>query len=217
MGTLARGSRRVLLLLVLLGLAYVGWVFAPSLLPEVREWAGLVDPPAAGEAEPTPGLADSVLARVQEFRQIGDGEIALGGRELTSVLRYSIPGLVPSGIQDLTVELDEGRVRLSAGVALGAFPEIPDLGPVLGILPDTANVVLLGSLMAFGQEESALLVHGIDASRIPIPRRLIPGILRGIGRVDRPGLPAEALSIPLPAGLRSAYILSDSLILSFAP
>ena len=217
MGSLARGIRRAVLVVVLLGVAYLGWVFLPVFFPEIRGWAGLTDAPSSGGAEPSPSLADSVLSRVQDLRQGGHGEMALGGRELTSVLRYSLPGLIPSGIRDLAVELDEGRVRVSAEVALAAFPEIPDLGPILGILPDTVNVVLLGSLMAFGDQESAFLVHGLDASRIPIPRRFIPGILRGIGRVDRPGLPAEALSVPLPAGLRSAYILSDSLILSFAP
>ena len=73
------------------------------------------------------------------------------------------------------------------------------------------------ALVPFGEEESALLVHGVEASRIPIPRRLIPEILRAIGRVDRPGLPREALAVPLPAGLGSAYILSDSLIISPVP
>lgn len=217
MGFLARGFGKVVLFLILAGGAYLAWIYLPALLPQVREWTGLADTPPAEDVQPSQALADSVLTRVQEFRQAGDGQIALGGLELTSVIRYSLPGLVPNGIQDLSVKLDEGRVQLSAEVVLGAFPDIPDLGPILGILPDTVGVVLLGSLLSFGEEESALLVHGVDASRIPIPRRLIPGILRGIGRVDRPGLPPEALAVPLPAGLRSAYILSDSLILSFAP
>ena len=166
---------------------------------------------------PSAALADSVLARVQEFRQGEELQMALGGREVTSVLRFSLPGLIPSGVKDLRVALEDGRVRISAQVVLASFPDLPDLGPVLGILPDTLDVVVDASLVPFGEEESALLVHSVEASRIPLPRRLIPEILRAIGRVDRPGLPPEALAIPLPAGLGSAYILTDSLILSSAP
>jgi hypothetical protein len=143
--------------------------------------------------------------------------MTLGGREVTSVLRYSVPGLIPSGIREPEISLEDGRVHLSAVVVLGAFPELPDLGPILGILPDTLSVELEASLMPFGPEESALLVHSLEASRIPIPRRLIPEILRAVGRVDRPGLPPEAMAVPLPVGFASAYILTDSLIISSDP
>ena len=39
-------------------------------------------------------------------------------------------------------------------------------------------------------------------------------ILDALGRDTHPGLPSEALLVPLPSGLSSAYILADSLILS---
>jgi hypothetical protein len=192
-------------------------LWGPSAYPKLREWAGLAPPPAPEGPGSSPELADSVLTQVQAFRERGEGRMALGGREVTSVLRYSFPGLIPSGIRDPAVELRDGRLHLSAEVVLSSFPDLPDLGPVLGILPDTLAVVLHASLMPFGQEESALLVHGIEASGIPIPRRLIPEILRAMGRVGRPGLPPEALAVPLPAGLGSAYILTDSLIISSVP
>jgi hypothetical protein len=85
------------------------------------------------------------------------------------------------------------------------------------MLPDTLDVVLQASLMPYGEVESALLVHQVEASRIPIPRQLIPQILTAMGRTDKPGLPPEAMTVPLPAGLGSVYILGDSLILSTEP
>jgi len=174
-------------------------------------------PPDSGGPVPSQALADSVLEEVQDFRREGQGQLALGGREVTSVLRYSLPGLIPVGISDPEVRFGDGRVHLAARVVLRDFPDLPDLGPILGILPDTLDVVLHASLVPFGEEESALLIHDLEASRIPIPRRLIPEILRAVGRVDRPGLPPEALAVPLPSGLASAYILTDSLILSSIP
>jgi hypothetical protein len=208
---------KFLLLLLLGALAFAGLRWAPAGLVALRGWAGAAPETDPGEAPPSAALADSVLARLQEFRQGEEGQITFGGREVTSVLRYSLPGLIPSGVYDLKVALRDGQVRLSAQVVVAAFPGLPDLGPVLGILPDTLDVVVNASLVPFGEEESALLVHGVEASRIPLPRRLIPEILRAIGRVDRPGLPREALAVPLPAGLGSAYILSDSLIISPVP
>jgi len=97
---------------------------------------------------------------------------------------------------------------------LGSFPDLPDLGPILGILPDTLDVAFEAALMPFGNGRAALLIHHLEASRIPLPRRFIPDILTAVGRTNQPGLPPEALLVPLPSGLGSAYILTDSLILS---
>lgn len=217
MGCLRNAVGKILLLLALGVAGFAAWTWGPWAVPVVREWAGLVPPPVPAGALPSPELADSVLARIQAFRRTGEGRVALGGREVTSVLRFSVPGLIPSGVHDLAVDMAEGGVHLSAQVVVSSFPDLPDLGPILGILPDTLAVVVHGSLVPFGEEEAAFLVHGAEASRIPIPRRLIPEILRAMGRVDRPGLPPEALAVPLPAGLGAAYILTDSLILSSLP
>lgn len=217
MGSLRRLLGKIVAILAFGGAVYAGWVWGPVVYPKLKEWAGFEPPPAPEGPAPSAELADSVLSRVQDLRTRGEGEMALGGREVTSVLRYSLPGLIPSGIQDPGVDLREGRLHLSARVVLSSFPQLPDLGPILGILPDTLDVVLHASLVPFGENESAILVQGIDASRIPIPRRLIPEILRAMGRVDRPGLPQEAVAVPLPAGLGSAYILTDSLIISSGP
>jgi hypothetical protein len=210
-------TRRAFLLLLLAGVVYGAWRWGPLHFPRFGERIGVV--PASRPPDPGASreVADSVLATLQEIRERGGGRMAVGSREVTSVLRYSLPGLIPPGIRDPEVTLREGQVHLSAEVIVAAFPDLPDLGPIMGILPDTLRVVLHASLTPFDTEDSALLVQGIEASRIPIPRRLIPEILTAMGRVDRPGLPPEALAVPLPAGLASAYILADSLILSSLP
>jgi len=206
-------------LLLLLGAAYAGWRWGGLVFPQIQERLGspeVVRP--ADEPGPSPEVADSVLERVQLLQGSGEGDIvALAGREITSVLRYSVPGLVPKGVRDPEVSFKEGRAHLRAKVALDAFPELPDLGAVMDLLPDTVTVELEASLLAFGSQTAALVVHRIDANRIPLPRRVIPDILRALGRRDQPGLPPEALLVPLPAGVISAYIHSDSLFLSYDP
>jgi hypothetical protein len=133
---------------------------------------------------------------------------------VTSVLQYSLPGFVPQGITAPEVALRDGRVDVRARVAMEVFPDLPDLGGIVGILPDTLDVAFQASLTPFGNGKAALLVHRIEAARIPLPRRLIPQILDAMGRKDEPGLPLEAVAVPLPSGLGTAYILGDSLILS---
>lgn len=216
-GCLKRVVGKILLLVALVAAAYAGWLWGPAVFPRIQSWmeSGLAEAPEA--AGPSKELADSVLEGVRRFRENGGGRMALGGVEVTSVLRYTVPGLIPPGIRNPVVSFGGGRVHLSAEVVLAEFPELPDLGPVLGILPDTMEVVMEASLMPFGSEESALLVHKVEASRIPIPRGLIPEILRAMGRVQRPGLPPEAMAVRLPSGMGAAYILTDSLIISPNP
>jgi hypothetical protein len=210
------GKAVTLVLLVMA--AYAGWRWGPEVFPWVHERLGLSPDEEVGGVVSSPELADSVMLRVQDYlRDEGPGRLALGGDELTSLLRHSVPGLIPDGVLDPEVRLEDGRVNLRARVALGSFPNLPDLGPVIGMLPDTLDVAFQASLMPFGKGTAALLVHRLEASRIPLPNRLIPEILTAMGRRDYPGLPADALLIQLPSGLGSAYILTDSLILSIDP
>jgi hypothetical protein len=198
--------------------AYAGWRWGPQVFPQLHDWLGWGAEESSVGPEPTPELADSVLAQVQVLRR-GDAEapLVLGSGELTSVVRYGAPSMIPDGISEPLVTLVDGRVHVQARVTLEAFPELPDLGPIIGFLPDTLDVSFEASLMPFGDRRAALLLHGIEASRIPLPRRLIPDILGAMGRRDEAGLPPEAILVPLPSGLASAYILTDSLILSRDP
>lgn len=139
--------------------------------------------------------------------------MALTGVEITSLLRHSLPGLLPPGLADPAVEVRDGRLHLRARISPAEFPRMPDLGPLLGVLPDTVDFRAEASLVPYDEIEAALVVHEAEASRIPIPKRLIPELLKALGRVERPGLPPDAVAVPIPAGLSSAYLLGDRLIL----
>jgi hypothetical protein len=207
--------RKVFLLLLLIAAAYAGWRWGPNVFPRIHEWLGMETGAGSEEVFSSPELADSVLAQVQRFRR-GEGadQLVLDASEITSVARFSAPELIPPGVVGPEVTLREGRVHFRSRVVLESFPDLPDLGPFLGILPDTVDVNLQASIMPFGEGRAALLVHRVEAMRLPLPRRLVPEILLAMGRKDMPGLPPEAFLVPLPTGLGSAYILTDSLILS---
>jgi hypothetical protein len=143
--------RKLLILLLVLLAAYAGWLWGPKVFPRIHDRLGL------GGTEPeaivsSPELADSVLAEVQQFRR-GEGpdQLTLDANKLTSVARYSIPELMPAGMVDPEIRLRDERVHIRSRIVLEAFPELPDLGPILGILPDTLDVAVQASVMPFGE------------------------------------------------------------------
>ena len=204
---------RLLLVGVLLAAgAYAGFRWGPEMEPRVRAWLG--QEPEEGDAVPTPELAEATLDRFETFREgTGPGRLQLGSLELSSVVRYALPGLLPPGVADPGVEVEDGRIYLSARVATAAFPELPSLDEVVGFLPDTVDIRMRGSLLPFDEEQAALHVDRIQAMKVPLPDRFVPKILEALGRRDVQGLPPDALMIPMPEGLRSAYVQADSLVL----
>lgn len=210
LGCLRSCLGKALLLVVLAAGAFAAWQWGPELLPQVQSWLGVGEE----EVPPSPELAEATLDRYEAF-QAGEGpdRMSVGDTELASVLRYALPGLLPPGVSEPMVEMDDGRVRMSARVALAQAPRLPSLDEVVGILPDTVTLAMKGTLTPLDGGGMALVVDEITAARIPVPGRMIPDILTALGRTDRPGLRPDAMEVPFPQGLESAYILRDSLIL----
>lgn len=212
--------RKLVSLLVLVLVAYAGFRWGPYVFPAVERALGLGEPvyveapPGSVPDRPSPEVADATLDRFEAFRRgEGGGRLALSGNEVSSVIRYAFPGIIPPGVDQPEVALEEGRVRLSARVALEAFPRLPALDQVVGILPDTVRVEMEGALVPLDQRFLALLVDRVEASGIPIPRRMVGDILAGLGRSGPASLPADALSVPIPDGIQAVFVQKDSLVL----
>jgi hypothetical protein len=202
---------RLLILAVLAAAGAAVWWNYPQLLDRVRGFRGQEQ---AAEAVASPELADATLDRFEAFQAGSQGsEMKLGDAELSSLVRYSLPGVLPPGVEDPSVRVIDGRLHLAARVSLDALPDVPALREVVGLLPDTVPVEIRGTLAPFEAERAALHVDRIEASRIPLPARYIPEILSALGRAHTQNLPADALLVPLPRGLESAYVLRDSLVL----
>lgn len=217
-GCMSGCLRNAGLAVVAVAFAWAGWKWGPAVFPRVEEWVAGARSDIAAEAdevrEPSAAIAETTLDRVEAFRA-GDGpsRLELDAVELSSVLRYALPGIVPPGIGAPTVEFDGQSVVLSARVETAAIPNLPALDEIAGLLPDTVDMRLRGTLLPFGDGWSALQVERVDAERIPLPSRLIPGILTALGRRPREGLPERALAIPLPSGLDRVYVEGDRMVL----
>jgi len=206
--------------LVLALVAFGALRWGPAALPLVERALGLGDsvwvpaPSGSGPALPSAEIADETLDRFERFRRGEGGDrLALGSTELSSVLRYAMPGLVPGGVADPEVFLEDGRVRVRARVAVQAFPRLPQLEQVMGILPDTVLLEMVGVLERLDQSFLALRVDRVEVARIPIPQRMVADVLAGLGREGPPSLPADALAVPVPDGVASVVVQGDSLVL----
>lgn len=205
--------------LLLAGVAYAGFRWGPAVLVRAQQALGITATAAAGPGDadgpaPSPEIAEATLERFERFRRgEGEGRLALGGTELSSVVRYALPGLVPRGVADPTVALHDGRVRVSARVATEAFPRLPRLEEVMGLLPDTVLLEMEGALIPIDQAFMALRVDKVEASKVPIPSRLVADVLAGLGRRGPASLPADALAVPIPDGVGSVSVQRDSLVL----
>lgn len=208
--------RRLAFAFALVAAAYAGFRWGPAVFPRFQTMLGIeADGGASAEPAPSPEIAEATLDRFERFRAGGEGQrLALGGTELTSVVRHSLPGLLPRGVADPEVRLRDGKVHVSARVAVSSFPRLPRLDQVIGLLPDTVLMEMRGSLLPLDQTHLALVVDRVQAARIPIPTRMMGEVLDGL-RGDRggPGLPDNALPVPLPDGLEAVYVESDSLVL----
>ena len=207
--------KKLALAVGLILVAYAGFRWGPAVFPNIERVIG-IEPagPVVPEAQPTPELAEQTLDLFEQFRAGETGDrLMLGGTELSAVVRYSLPGMIPPGVTALTIELDRGQVNVSARVAVESFPNFPRLDDILGLLPDTILLEVRGSLVPLDQRHMALVVDRVQAARIPLPTRMVAEVLSAFGRSGPASLPDDALEVPLPDGLRSVFVQRDSLVM----
>lgn len=197
--------------LLLLG-AVVGaaWIYGPDAAREFRSEHGAASSAAAA---PSPEIAAEAVNRYQEVveGELDEGEFT--AVELESILTYRLPEYLPEGIDEPSIRFRDGELILGLRMARTLLPDVPELERIMEILPDTVPVQIRGSLLPVGEREAAFMVRRIDVANVPIPRRFYARILEGLDPREREGLPAEAISVPLPPGVGSALIRNDRLVL----
>jgi hypothetical protein len=205
-----RGCFGSIVMVGLLGAAaFAGWRWGDPFFRRVASGTESVE-----RLQATRELSDHTLERFEAFRRgEGEGRLVLGSLEIESVLLYGVPQMIPPGVEAPSVRMKDGVIEVSGDVSVASFPRLPDLGGVIGFLPDTVRVEVKGTLAPLNAQRSALVVHKVSALGIPLPDRMITDILAAFGRQPIDDLPSDAMPLPLPDGIESAYILRDSLVL----
>ena len=207
-------ARRTVLAVLFVLAAYAGWKGGDIIFPRLETALGVAE--AVGDRDSplvTPQAADLAKERIEAFRASDDPELRLEPFEVSSLLRYSVPGLIPRGVHDPSVTMEGDRIEIQASVIPSVVPSLPDLGVIVGILPDTVGVSIGGTLVPFADGGSMLLVKDMAVQGISLPSRTFPDILAALGRTDTNGLPPAAILVPAFSEIRGAYIENGELVL----
>lgn len=164
------------------------------------------------EEQASPELADEASAKLTELRRGRRTNVALGEAELQSLLLYKYPQLLPAFVDSPRIRLEDGKIEVKGRIPVERLPQLNELGEAAAFLPDTTEVAVVGQLLPLSSGRVALAVDQVRAARIPLPKRLVSSALRKLGRKDEPGLPADALAVPLPPGVDAAYVRGDSIV-----
>lgn len=160
----------------------------------------------------SPELANRADVKLTALRGGRAQRIAFSELELQSLLQYKYRQLLPAFVDSPRVTLKGNRIEVKARVPVDRLPQVNELGEAAAFLPDTTEVAVRGELLPLRKGRVALAVDQVSAARIPLPQRLVAGALRKLGRKDEPGLPRDAMAVPLPGGAEAAYVRGDSLI-----
>ena len=209
---------RLALVAAILLASYAGWKWGDSVFPRVEAALGIAPSEAFGVIEVieevSPQAADRAMERIQAFRDSRAAELRLKPFEVSSLLRYSLPDVLPTGILDPAVEMDGDRFELTAGVLRSALPDLPGIGGIARmLLPDTVPVVAAGTLAPFDDRGSMLLVSEIVVSGMSVPSSAYRDILAAVGREEEAGLPEAAMRLPAFEEITGAYIEGGELVL----
>jgi hypothetical protein len=199
---------------VVLLLGLLAWSQWDRLRP-LRERIGLSA--RAEEIPASPELAERAGKKLKDLEGGKESQVVFEAHELQSLLQFKFQQLLPAFVDSPTIALENDRIAVHARVPVDRLPSISELGEAAGFLPDTAEVDLVGQLLPLDSGRVALAIEQVRAARIPLPHRLVPKALRRLGRKDEPGLPEDALALPLPAGAAAAFVRGDSLVLLARP
>jgi hypothetical protein len=202
--------RRIVVLVILVGVIGAGWLFRDCL---GTAWRGIGGRGDRETLATTQEAADAAYARLAALADGSASRVALSAIELQSLLEFRYPGVLPAALGEPRLEFAGDRIRLRARVPIDKLPNVEGLGEVAAFLPDTTELTVTGRLLPLVEGRVAFAVDDVSAQRFPLPRRLVPGVLDRLGRRDEPGLPDDAMAVPLPPGIANAYVRRDSLVL----
>jgi hypothetical protein len=205
---------RIIGVFLLAGVLWAAWTWGPG-LAESRGWGSARG--GVGGEPVSEALAERAAGRLAGLIDGSVSQATFSSEELESLARFRYADAWPLGVSDPGIHVQDGEIQLSLRVASEWIPVLPELESIRGILPDTVPLQLRGRILTLEGGDLSVMVHRIEAASVPIPRRLFGALLEPLRLTTRPGLPPEALLVPLPAGIRSARIEGASLIVERSP
>ncbi len=202
-------AKRIVSLVILVGLALAAWHYRADLKRLWNQYVGHRTTAAARSPE-----EDSASAQAKFHALLGarpPARTAFSQGELQALMRTRFAPVLPRWVDSAHIDLEGDKIRLSAKVPVARIPQVKELGEVAGLLPDSPEVAVKGQLIPVERGGVMLAVDQVSAAHIPVPRRLIAPVVSSLKRPGDPS-PPDALRLPLPRTVSSAYVRNDSLV-----
>ncbi len=171
--------------------------------------------PAAPAA--TPERAARAMERLRLFREGNSGvRLSLGSDDVTALLRHSLPGVLPAGVTDPYVAFVGHRVRVEARVSTDDFVAKAPLASVLGALPDTVSVDVVGTLVSV-HGTLRFEVEEAHAGPVRLPAAVVAAIADELSTASGTRMAASGgtptVTLRQPSGFATLEVVDDRLVL----
>lgn len=195
-------------ILAMLLLAALAWVAREPL----ADWMGRLD--IGGASEPSETLARSAESKLERIAREGlRDEVRFSEAELQSLLTYRSGPVLPPGIEDPRIDVQDSIVALSALLRPAELDE--ELAPegIMAILSDTSRIV--SGLVPDVERPGEILVRvrSLQVGTIVIPPLMMPALVAGL---RSQGVPTSdgAVVIRVTPDVADVTIDGDEVVLS---
>ncbi|TFG46845.1 MAG: hypothetical protein E4H41_00890 [Gemmatimonadales bacterium] len=200
---------RLLGLLIVAALVYVGWMERARLAPY---WHRLTDRPAATAVGTTgrPGVLALRRAtdKVDSLNGWGADSVTLSASEMASLVGAGLDQRVRSELDSLAVTLGEGRIAVAGKIRTAGLPR-DVLGPLAGAFNDREPIQGAGPVQVTGPGLAAWRLDAFQVRDFEFPREMVPRIVGLLAGDQRDSV----LSIVIPVGIGRVRVHPDGVTL----
>lgn len=200
---------RLLGLLILAGLVYLGWRERERIVPI---WRSLTDRPAAVARGVTGRPGVDALRRATDKVDSLNGwradSVRLTASELASLVGAGLDQRLRGELDSLSVTLGEGRIAVGGRLRTAGLPR-EVLGPLAGALAEREPIYGAGVLSVVGPGRAEWRVDAFRVRDFDFPSEMVPRI---VGLVARDGRDS-VLAVAIPPGIGGVRVQPDGVTL----
>ena len=204
---------RLLALLVLIALLYVGWTERDRI---AAAWHQVGGAPVGAVVGATGHAGSEALVRAQEKIDSLNGwradSVVLTASEMASLVGAGLDGRVRGELDSLSVTLGEDRLVVAGRIRTAGLPR-EVLGPLAGALDEREPVRAAGPVIVTGPQLAAWTVEEFAVRDFDFPREMVPRII-GIVTGRKQG---GVVAIGIPAGIGGVRVHPDGVTLYPSP